>query len=72
MTPKKIKEHYLIDGGVLNPLPIAPTISDSTDLTIAVKLNAIVTKEYKVPVPKKEREKENSIQNIFFEMTQKA
>jgi NTE family protein len=72
LTPKKIGDQYLIDGGVLNPLPIAPTISDSTDLTIAVKLNAIVSKEYKVPVPKKEQEKENSIQNIFFEMTQKA
>ncbi len=72
LTPKKIGDQYLIDGGVLNPLPIAPTVSDSTDLTIAVKLNAIVAKDYKVPVPKKERDKENSIQNIFFEMTQKA
>ncbi len=72
LTPKKIGDQYLIDGGVLNPLPIAPTVSDSTDLTIAVKLNAIVAKDYKVPVPKKEQEKENSIQNIFFEMTQKA
>lgn len=71
-TPKKIDERYLIDGGVLNPLPIAPTISDSTDLTIAVKLNAIVAKEYNVPVPINEREKENGIQKIFFEMAQKA
>lgn len=23
-TPKQIDEHYLIDGGVLNPFPIAP------------------------------------------------
>jgi len=33
---------YLVDGGVLNPVPIAPTIaptfSDETDLTIAVNL----------------------------------
>ncbi|ABM03621.1 patatin-like protein of phospholipase family protein [Psychromonas ingrahamii 37] len=28
----------LIDGGVLNPVPIAPTFSDHTDLTIAVNL----------------------------------
>ena len=71
-TPKKIDERYLIDGGVLNPLPIAPTVSDSTDLTIAVKLNAIVAKEYKVPVPKNEKDKENGIQKIFFEMAEKA
>jgi NTE family protein len=72
LTPKKIGERYLIDGGVLNPLPIAPTISDDTDLTIAVKLNANVSKAYKVSVPKKEREKENGMQTLFFELSQKA
>ncbi len=32
--------HYrgrtLVDGGLLNPIPIAPTLRDSTDMTIAV------------------------------------
>jgi len=28
----------LIDGGVLNPVPIAPTFNDNTDVTIAVNL----------------------------------
>ena len=28
----------LVDGGVLNPVPIAPTFGDNTDLTIAVNL----------------------------------
>lgn len=37
-TPVKYKGGYLIDGGVLNPVPIAPTFSDDTDLTIAVNL----------------------------------
>lgn len=37
-TPVKYKGGYLIDGGVLNPVPIAPTFSDNTDLTIAVNL----------------------------------
>ena len=72
LTPKKIGERYLIDGGVLNPLPIAPTISDDTDLTIAVKLNANVTKAYKVTIPKKEREKENGMRKVFFDLSQKA
>lgn len=35
--------HYngrnLVDGGLLNPLPIAPTLRDRTDLTIAVSLS---------------------------------
>ena len=39
-TPKKIGNKYFVDGSVLNPLPIAPTISDNTDLTIAINVNA--------------------------------
>ena len=35
--------HYrgrtLVDGGLLNPIPIAPTLRDMTDLTVAVSLN---------------------------------
>ena len=37
-TPFKYKGVDLIDGGVLNPVPIAPTFSYTTDLTIAVSL----------------------------------
>ncbi|MFT6925236.1 MAG: NTE family protein [Psychromonas sp.] len=32
----------LIDGGVLNPVPIAPTFSDRTDVTIAVNLGGAI------------------------------
>lgn len=32
----------LIDGGVLNPVPIAPTFGDGTDVTIAVNLGGAV------------------------------
>ncbi len=71
-TPKKIGERYLIDGGVLNPLPIAPTVADDTESTIAVDLCANVSKEYELHIPKREREKESGMQEMFFEMTQKA
>jgi len=37
-TPFTINGVDLIDGGVLNPVPIAPTFSDQTDMTIAVNL----------------------------------
>ncbi len=37
-TPFKYKGSDLVDGGVLNPVPIAPTFGDNTDLTIAVNL----------------------------------
>ncbi len=37
-TPYEINGTLLIDGGVLNPVPIAPTFDDNTDLKIAVNL----------------------------------
>jgi len=33
----------LIDGGVLNPVPIAPTFNDDTDITIAVNLGGPIS-----------------------------
>lgn len=46
-TPVKYKQLHLIDGGVLNPVPIAPSFNDETDITIAVNLGGPVdsTKE---------------------------
>ena len=37
-TPVRYENTHLIDGGVLNPVPIAPTFDDHTDLTLAVNL----------------------------------
>jgi len=39
-TPYNHNGIQLIDGGVLNPVPIAPTFGDTTDITIAVNLGA--------------------------------
>ncbi len=41
-TPFDRNGMKLIDGGVLNPVPIAPTFGDATDLTIAVNLGGKV------------------------------
>lgn len=41
-TPHTLKGARLIDGGVLNPVPIAPTFSDDTQITIAVNLGGTV------------------------------
>ncbi len=38
--PVRIGGRTLVDGGLVNPIPIAPTLNDDTDLTIAVNLNA--------------------------------
>lgn len=39
-TPYLINGRPLLDGGLCNPVPIAPTLRDNTDLTIAVNLGA--------------------------------
>ena len=47
-SPVQLNGHTLVDGGLVNPLPIAPTLNDSTDLTIAVNLAGLV-EEYTQP-----------------------
>lgn len=37
-TPAKYKDKMLVDGGVVNPVPIAPVFDDHTDLMLAVNL----------------------------------
>ncbi|MDE3270496.1 patatin-like phospholipase family protein [Pseudoalteromonas sp. G4] len=39
-TPVERNGKVLIDGGVLNPVPIAPTFNDDTDLKLAVNLGS--------------------------------
>jgi len=38
-TSFKINGKTLVDGGILNPIPIAPTLRDLTDLTVVVNLS---------------------------------
>ncbi|MDC9720437.1 MAG: patatin-like phospholipase family protein [Gammaproteobacteria bacterium] len=42
IMPVAEKDRFLVDGGLLNPLPIMPTVPDQADLIIAVNLNATV------------------------------
>ena len=42
-TPANLNGMSLLDGGILNPVPIAPTFEDQTDLTIAVNLGGSPT-----------------------------
>ncbi|GLS91522.1 serine protease [Psychromonas marina] len=44
-TPVHRNGVLLIDGGVLNPVPIAPTFGDNNDLTIAVNLGGAMIKK---------------------------
>ncbi|WP_406672552.1 patatin-like phospholipase family protein [Natronospira sp.] len=44
-TPVRHNGRLLVDGGLLNPVPIAPTLNDDTDSTFAVSLNGRVSDE---------------------------
>jgi NTE family protein len=39
-TPFNLKGRTLVDGGLVNPIPVAPTLRDLTDLTVVVNVNA--------------------------------
>lgn len=55
--PAELKGMSLLDGGILNPVPIAPTFEDHNDLTIAVNLGGLPSGE---PHPKQQDDsKEN-------------
>ncbi|MEN4053913.1 MULTISPECIES: patatin-like phospholipase family protein [Sulfurimonas] len=62
-TPYKYKNKNLVDGGVLNPVPIAPTFHDDTDLTISVNLGGEATLHPLI----NNKNKDSSISNTFKE-----
>jgi len=45
-TPYRRNGVYLLDGGILNPVPIAPTFQDDSDRIIAVNLAGPPSREY--------------------------
>ncbi|MFH6597607.1 patatin-like phospholipase family protein [Ectopseudomonas khazarica] len=49
-TPVVQGKRMLVDGGLLNPLPIVPVVSSHCDLIIAVNLNATNHTHYQLPV----------------------
>ncbi|MBS0558136.1 MAG: patatin-like phospholipase family protein [Proteobacteria bacterium] len=49
--PHHYEGRVLVDGGLLNPVPITPTLRDLTDCTIAVDLNAAPDDAHATAVP---------------------
>ncbi|MGE8043184.1 patatin-like phospholipase family protein [Pseudomonas monteilii] len=49
-TPVVQGNRVLVDGGILNPLPIVPVVSSHCDLIVAVNLNATQPTSYQLPV----------------------
>jgi NTE family protein len=66
LTPVLDGDRILVDGGVLNPMPVAPTMSDHVDLRIAVNLNASHIRPLKKPaMPKTEQKKQHEAESRF-------
>ena len=66
-TPHYYNGAHLIDGGVLNPVPIAPTFSDDTDITIAVNLGGKLIpnpKQFDINDDQKKKNKEGINEKI--------
>lgn len=62
----------LVDGGVLNPLPINAIINDDTDIKIAVNLDANIENKYIVNVPIEYKTREEVLYNEYKEFLEKA
>jgi NTE family protein len=59
-TPHYYNGAHLIDGGVLNPVPIAPTFSDNTDITLAVNLGGkLITNPNVIDINDHQKKKNN-------------
>lgn len=71
MTPRVRNGVTLVDGGVLNPVPIAPTFGDSTDLCIAVNLSGAPMEKPKDAAPPDERESSSGLRDKIDEFINK-
>jgi NTE family protein len=60
----------LTDGGILNPLPVAPTMSDISDLTIAVNLYADIPKP-QITISDEEKKQSNTFSQVFLDLLEK-
>jgi NTE family protein len=38
-TPHRYRDRVLVDGGILNPIPVAPTLRQMSDLTVVIDVN---------------------------------
>jgi len=56
IMPVRKAHRFLVDGGLLNPVPISPTVADQADLIVAVNLNAQLHHRRSVQRPDLNRE----------------
>ncbi len=71
-TPVEKDGHYLVDGGILNLLPIAPVMSDMNDLIVAVDVNADIQCKYNVHLTPDEIKQQAKLKTHFFKLWEKS
>ncbi len=70
-TPVEFKGMLLVDGGVLNPLPVAPTMSDHTQKSIAVNVYGDAPKP-KIALPEEIESKQGRLEKAKRLLRRKA
>ncbi len=70
-TPVKKDGMVLADGGILNPLPVAPTMADKSDITIAVNLYADKPLP-EIKLSKAEEQRLDRFSKFFYELFEKS
>ncbi len=58
-TPKRIGNNIYVDGGLLDPLPIAPLLAAKSDYLIAINLNGKNKKLHTIKIPKAKQTQAN-------------
>ena len=58
-TPHRYRGRTLVDGGLINPVPVAPTLRTLTDLTVVVNLNGPETEPLHPPPEQRQQAPEN-------------
>ena len=65
-TPVTEGSRIYVDGGLVNPVPIAPTLSDTTDLTITVSVNEPPYKVAKQMINSREQDEDEEKQDTHW------
>lgn len=71
-VPVVKNDMILVDGGVMDPLPVDSVSSLDADMTIAVNLNADIENTYKIEVPEKEEQEGNRLYTKAMKLLDKA
>lgn len=71
-TPIYKDDMILVDGGILNPLPINIISQDNTDIKIAVNLDANIPNNYIIKIPQEQLTREEVLLNDFNKLVNKA